>query len=268
MGNINKLTKVCKTCKIEQSTDAFYKHKQTKDRLRPECKPCWLQGCAERYKKNPDKALAQNYAWREKNYDKWKAKTKEWYETNKEQIIARGDVWRSKNPERVRAYKDAWAKANPERVKAKNAAWYKENLERAKANHAAWRKANAERFKELQAAWRRNNPEAMRKYSELRKAQQLIATPKWLTNEMRQEIRDIYAKVKQLNKERGGEYYWTVDHIIPLLNRNVCGLHIPTNLRIISKSENSAKGNKLINIDNINETCDNITKLEFKEKQK
>ena len=37
----------------------------------------------------------------------------------------------------------------------------------------------------------------------------------------------------------------SVDHIIPLKGRDVSGLHVPWNLRIVARSENSRKGNRV-----------------------
>ena len=68
------------------------------------------------------------------------------------------------------------------------------------------------------------------------RASKLNATPKWLTQEMKDEIVAIYEKARSLGME--------VDHIIPLKGKGVCGLHVPWNLQIISCSDNRKKSNK------------------------
>lgn len=37
-----------------------------------------------------------------------------------------------------------------------------------------------------------------------------------------------------------------VDHIIPIRSNEVCGLHVPWNLRVITRTENRIKNNKII----------------------
>ena len=41
---------------------------------------------------------------------------------------------------------------------------------------------------------------------------------------------------------------WEVDHIIPLRNKIVCGLHVPWNMQVVTRSENRTKSNKLTEI--------------------
>lgn len=55
-------------------------------------------------------------------------------------------------------------------------------------------------------------------------------------------IRAIYAEAKRLTRETGIQHH--VDHIIPLQGERVTGLHVETNLQILTGSENSRKRNR------------------------
>lgn len=58
--------------------------------------------------------------------------------------------------------------------------------------------------------------------------------PKWLQLE---DVLPFYEVASKFNME--------VNHIVPLNGRGVCGLHVPWNLQLLTKSANSAKGNTL-----------------------
>ena len=59
------------------------------------------------------------------------------------------------------------------------------------------------------------------------------------------EILQLYKKRNALNKKYGYNKY-SVDHIIPLKNKYVCGLHHINNLQILLTIDNLKKGNKFI----------------------
>jgi hypothetical protein len=87
------------------------------------------------------------------------------------------------------------------------------------------------------------NKDASRANRALRRAQELLASPPWLTQEHKQEIREIYAAAKRHQQATGSPHH--VDHIHPLRGENFCGLHVPWNLCIITDRENMSKGNRL-----------------------
>lgn len=67
------------------------------------------------------------------------------------------------------------------------------------------------------------------------------ATPPWADMKI---IRRFHAEAKRISKATG--ILHSVDHIVPIQGDDVRGLHVHTNLRIITASANSAKNNKFI----------------------
>ena len=78
-----------------------------------------------------------------------------------------------------------------------------------------------------------------REYSKRRARRMREAQPPWANVG---KILNLYREARRLTEKTGIEH--AVDHIIPLQNDIVCGLHVETNLRVITKRENAIKHNK------------------------
>lgn len=53
----------------------------------------------------------------------------------------------------------------------------------------------------------------------------------------------MYFESVRLTEETGVQH--EVDHMVPIAGKNVCGLHVPWNLRVIPRLDNIRKSNKL-----------------------
>jgi 5-methylcytosine-specific restriction endonuclease McrA len=93
------------------------------------------------------------------------------------------------------------------------------------------------RKRETLKAWGKRNRDKTAAWWALYNAARENATPKWLTAEDKAKIAQLYAEAKRLGL--------TVDHIVPIRGKAVCGLHVPWNLQLLSQSENSRKNKKL-----------------------
>jgi uncharacterized protein YdaU (DUF1376 family) len=75
-----------------------------------------------------------------------------------------------------------------------------------------------------------------------RNAQKNQATPRWLSDDDRRLIIEIYSRSSIVTASTGIKH--EVDHIVPIRSSVVCGLHVPWNLRILPATENRKKSNK------------------------
>lgn len=91
--------------------------------------------------------------------------------------------------------------------------------------------------------WDKDNTGKRRAITRKYQAAKLKATPWWLTKEMFLEMEGYYINSASISEETGVTMH--VDHIVPLQGKNVCGLHVPWNLQVITASENYTKANKL-----------------------
>ena len=140
--------------------------------------------------------------------------------------------WGKENNRRSTLPKSEAAKAAGRRYYERNRA---EVIARAQSRPAEVKRA----YKQL---YKQNNPDLYKALTSFRRKRNQQATPKWLSYTQKKEIRSLYVIAQTTSKITGIRY--VVDHIIPINGEDVCGLHVPWNLRVITQEENLIKSNK------------------------
>ena len=130
------------------------------------------------------------------------------YQNNKEKRNLYKKEWENKNKDKVKLYKEKWDIKNPN---------YLNN-------------------------YKKENPEKIASINAKRRASKKTSIPNWVDNDEKFLIEEAYSLAKLRTDLTGTS--WHVDHIIPLTNNKVCGLHTIYNLQVIPAKINLQKGNK------------------------
>ena len=170
---------------------------------------------------------------------------KKFYNTEKGRERARKDYVKLRN----KGYFDTEEyKAKEKNYRTK---YYAENIEKIRKRESIYRKSEKGKLVALlsQKNYREKNYHKIRYWDQKRRGQMANATPTWNDEFFTSEV--FYAAELinfQLDIEKKTERY-QVDHIIPLNNKKVCGLHVWYNLIPMKGSDNSSKSNKIPNQD-------------------
>lgn len=178
-------------------------------------------------------------AWKRRYAREW-VRRRRASSTDAEKVVAlaKWRAWRQQNAEAQNKRIKSYRAANPDKVSAwnrtahqKKGEGYRERQKARLAEDPEIRRGYAKRARE-------NNRDWYAAYSAANRAYRRQAMPAWAD---KRAIRLIYREALRLTEATGIQHH--VDHVIPLRGKNVCGLHVESNLQIITAEENRRKHN-------------------------
>lgn len=168
---------------------------------------------------------------------------KDGHKSNCKSCLSTSDkLYSQENKEKIKRRRKEHYEKNKEKYNKMSAEWTKKNPEKAKAKYLKYRHANLEKVNSYNRLRRLSNLAKDAAKTAKRRSRKREATPNWLTEEHLQQILKFYEESNRLSESTGIKHH--VDHIVPLRGKNVCGLHVPWNLRVITAVENLKKRNK------------------------
>lgn len=216
------------------------------------CIKCMRERSKEYWERNPEKLKRKLKCWKDRNKEKVseynKKAHKNWYSNpdNKKKKAEYGRARRKSAPDYERKRQKRWRDENLEAAKEGERQRYLRNRDSRLESTRRWRQANVEYRREYERLYRLENPEKIMRHVYIRRLNRMQASPDWADHLL---IRSIYKRAQEKTKTTGIAHH--VDHIYPLQGGNVCGLHVPGNLRIVTAEENLSKGNKFPELEGV-----------------
>lgn len=223
--------KTCTKCGEAKELEEFGSWGNSRPgKLKAQCKLCLNSSKREWHAQNKDAAHASNKAWLAANHKRRSEKTRPYLR-----------AYRAQHGERLKAMGRAYYqenKSSPEYIRTRQA-WSARNWRAIQARSQSYYEKNSEAIRKRTRSWAVRHPAKCQGYSSARRAAEeqarLVKTTPELTR--------VFSKCRELTAATGVPH--EVDHIYPLRGHLVCGLHVPSNLRVVTAKLNSRKGSKL-----------------------
>lgn len=105
-----------------------------------------------------------------------------------------------------------------------------------------FKERNPDYMPEYDKEWSKNNRDKKNAQTNLHRVLKLERMLKWGKEMHRPAINNWYRRAQLATLFLEEKY--EVDHIEPIKGKDVCGLHVPWNLTLLTKKENASKGNR------------------------